>query len=91
MKETETSDIKMAETPEMEETKSPESKVSETPETKMSENPESLTQKPDSKDSGPANSVADGSEPKPSAKDVDKPEIRKQDRKDNSSEKENKA
>ena len=91
VKETGTSDIKMAETPEMEETKSPESKVSETPETKMSENPESLTQKPDSKDSGPANSVADGSEPKPSAKDAEKPEIRKQDRKDNSSEKENKA
>jgi len=57
----------------------------------MAEKPESLAQKPDSNDSGPANSIADGSEPKPSAKDAEKPDIRKQDRKDNSSEKENKA
>jgi len=91
VKETGTSDTKLTAAPKAEGTEAPESKVSETPETKMAEKPESSAQKPDSNDSGPANSIADGSEPKPSAKDAEKPEIRKQDRKDNSSEKENKA
>jgi len=77
--------------PEAKETEAATPESAGNPEAKVTETSDPQAPKPGSKDSNSTKSVSDGSEPKASAKNVENPSAKEQDKKDNSSENENKA